>query len=302
MPDVQVNGIQLHYDEQGSGEPMLLIMGLAAQMIAWPPPMLDALQAKGFRVIRFDNRDIGLSTKTDAPRPRRKDVLAAAASARFAKSDYLLSDMADDAAGLLDALGIGSAHVVGVSMGGMIAQELTIRHPEKVRSLTSIMSNTGDRRQGRPATTFLPALRRSMMAPPAETLDQAVDMGVLAWRQISGPQFDEQEIRRLVRAAVERDPDPIGRVRQLLAINASPDRTPALREVTAPTLVIHGLLDRLVTPSGGMATAKAVPGSRLLMFPDMAHDLPRGRIPEIVDAITANAARAGEAAPAAASA
>lgn len=292
MPEVAVNGIQLHYEEQGAGEPMLLIMGLATQMIAWPPALLDALQDNGFRVIRFDNRDIGLSTKTSGPRPRRKDVLAAAASSRLAKSDYLLADMADDAAGLLAALGIEAAHVVGVSMGGMIAQELAIRHPRHVLSLTSIMSNTGNRRQGRPATTFLPALRRSLMAPPAATVEQAVDMGVEAWRQISGPQFDEQEIRRLVRAAVERDPDPVGRVRQLLAINASPDRTPGLKRLTMPTLVIHGLLDKLVTPSGGMATAKAVPGSRLLMFPDMAHDLPRGRIPEIVDAITQNAARA----------
>ncbi len=291
MPQAQVNGIELYYEEQGEGEPLLLIMGLATQMIAWPPTMLEALVAAGFRVIRFDNRDIGLSTKTEG-QPGRKDVIAGLASKRLARASYTLADMAQDAAGLLAHLDIDSAHVVGASMGGMIAQELTINHPERVRSLTSIMSNTGSRRSGQPATKFLPELRRSLMAQTAATREDAVDLGVESWRAISGPHFDEAEIREMVTYALDRDFDPLGRIRQLMAINASPDRTRGLRAIQAPTLVIHGMLDRLVSPSGGVATTRAVPGSRLLMFPDMAHDLPRSRIPEIVEAIVANARRA----------
>jgi pimeloyl-ACP methyl ester carboxylesterase len=292
MAEAQVNGITIHYDEQGEGEPMLLIMGLATQLIAWPPRLLDALSAHGFRVVRFDNRDIGLSHKHHESIPQRADVLRGLASGRLARSHYLLADMAADAAGLLDHLGIDSAHVVGVSMGGMIAQELTLEHPDRVRSLCSIMSNTGDRIHGRPAPSIMPGLGRSMVAKRPTDRDAAIALGVETWRQISGPGFDEEEIRGLVTMAVERDPEPYGRIRQLLAIQASPDRTRRLRDVTAPTLVIHGLLDRLVSPSGGMATARAIPGSRLLMFPDMAHDLPRGRIGEIADAIAENAARA----------
>ena len=151
MPKVDVNGIALHYEEQGGGEPILLIMGLATQLIAWPPTLLDGLAESGFRVIRFDNRDIGLSAKTEGPPPVASDLLRGVASKRLAKSDYLLSDMADDAAGLIEALGLEKSHVVGVSMGGMIAQELAIRHPDKVATLTSIMSNTGSKRHGRPA-------------------------------------------------------------------------------------------------------------------------------------------------------
>jgi pimeloyl-ACP methyl ester carboxylesterase len=292
MPEADVNGIRIHFEERGEGEPMLLVMGLATQLIAWPPALLDALVDHGFRIIRFDNRDIGLSSKMDDAVPQRKDVLRSLAGRRLAKSEYLLGDMADDAVGLLDHLGIESAHVVGVSMGGMISQELAIDYPTRVRSLCSIMSNTGNKRQGRPATSMYPELRRTMMQPRPTDREGAIAAGLDAWRQISGPMFDEADVRGMIEEAISRDPDPYGRIRQLIAINASPDRTARLRELRMPTLVIHGLLDRLVSPSGGMATAKAVPGSRLLMFPDMAHDLPRNRIGEIADAIAQNAARA----------
>ncbi len=292
MPEAQVNGITLHYDEKGEGEPMLLIMGLATQMIAWPPAFLDALSGHGFRVIRFDNRDIGLSHKHHERRPQRGEVIRGLASGRLAKADYLLEDMAADAAGLLDHLGLDSAHVVGVSMGGMIAQELALGHPDRVRSLCSIMSNTGDKVHGRPLPSIMPGLGRSMVARRPENREAAIALGVETWRQISGPGFDEDEVRAMVTQSVERDPEPYGRIRQLLAIQASPDRTRRLHDLRMPTLVVHGLLDRLVAPSGGMATARAIPGSRLLMFPDMAHDLPRNRIGEIVDAIAVNTARA----------
>jgi pimeloyl-ACP methyl ester carboxylesterase len=292
MPKVDVNGIALHYEEQGGGEPILLIMGLATQLIAWPPTLLDGLAESGFRVIRFDNRDIGLSAKTEGPPPVASDLLRGVASKRLAKSDYLLSDMADDAAGLIEALGLEKSHVVGVSMGGMIAQELAIRHPDKVATLTSIMSNTGSKRHGRPAASFYGELRKSFLGPRPTNREEAVEVGLNAWKQISGPHLDEAELRSMIETAIERDPDPIGRVRQIAAILASPDRTSSLRELDVPTLVIHGLIDRLVTPSGGVATAKAIRGSRLLMFPDMAHDLPRPRIPEILDAIVTNARRA----------
>ncbi len=294
MTSAQVGGITLEYDIHGpdDGETILLVMGLATQMIAWPLPFVELLTDAGYRVVRFDNRDIGMSSKTPGPRPRRGEVVRALASSRLAHSDYLLSHMAADAIGLLDHLGIDRAHVVGASMGGMIAQELAIGHPERVRSLVSIMSNTGDGRHGRTSAKLLPQLRRTMLAPPARTREEALERALLSWRQISGPHFDEDRFRVLVEESIERSADTVGSTRQLLAIQASPDRTPGLRRVTAPTLVIHGLRDRLVLPSGGIATAKAVRGSRLLMFPDMAHDLPVPRFGEIAGAIVENARRA----------
>jgi pimeloyl-ACP methyl ester carboxylesterase len=210
-------------------------------------------------------------------------------SRRFAKASYLISDMADDAAALLDCLEIERAHVVGVSMGGMIAQSLTIQYPERVSSLTSIMSNTGDRRYGRVHPKLATKVRKVRSKSP----DDYIDTQVLIFRMIAADHFDEEEIRTLAAESLARDYDPAGVARQMQAIAASPDRTEALRSVTAPTLVIHGLRDRLVMPSGGIATAKAIPGSRLLMFPDMAHDLPRPRWGEIVEAIVQNAERGG---------
>lgn len=288
MTSADIGGVTIEYDIRGEGQPLLLVMGLGAQLIHWPDEFVTQLADRGFRVIRFDNRDIGLSTKMPGTPPGRARTIGGLLSRRLAKSEYLLSDMADDAAGLLDHLGIERAHVVGVSMGGMIAQSLTIGHPAKVASLTSIMSNTGDRRHGKPAMALIRRAPQLLNSDPEKMLDNGVAIG----RLISGPHFDEKAERELIQRAVERDGDATGTARQIMAISASPDRTAGLRKVTAPTLVIHGLRDVLVLASGGIATAKAVANSRLLMFPDMGHDLPRQRWDEVIDAIVANTERA----------
>jgi pimeloyl-ACP methyl ester carboxylesterase len=291
MAAIDANGITIEYDVHGAdaGDPLLLVMGLGGQLIAWPLEFVNILVERGFRVVRYDNRDSGLSTMIDAPPPTTRQMVLSTISKRFAKhATYTLADLADDAAGLLDALGIERAHVVGASMGGMISQTLAIRHRDKTASLTSIMSNTGDRRHGRAAFGLLRSLSKLMSDDPVLAVDRGVEMA----RLTSGPHFDERVAREQVTAACERSYNPAGTGRQALAISASPDRTAALGTVTVPTLVIHGLADRLVRSSGGVATAKAVPGSRLVMYPDMAHDLPRPRWPEIADEIEMNARRA----------
>jgi len=291
MTAAQCNGITIEYETYGEGEPLLLVMGLGGQLVAWPIDWVQRFVDLGFQVIRFDNRDIGLSTKMPGKPPGIARVIAAALSRRFAKSPYLLSDMADDAAALLDHLGIDRAHVVGISMGGMISQSLAIQHPQRVASLTSIMSNTGDRKNGK----IHRSLYRPFLKTIAKTRDEAVAKGVEGFRLISGPHFseDEAELRAILEAALGRSWDNEGTARQTMAITASPDRTSALGSLTVPTLVIHGLVDPLVMPSGGIATAKAIPGSRLLTFPDMGHDLPKVRWVEMIDAIVDNTRRAG---------
>jgi pimeloyl-ACP methyl ester carboxylesterase len=284
-----VNGITIEYDTVGDGQPLLLVMGVGGQLVAWSAQWLQRFVERGFRVIRFDNRDIGLSTTFDDIPVSRARLARAALSPRSTRAPYLVDDMADDAAGLLDHLGVGRAHVVGVSMGGMIGQALAIRHPERVASLTSVMSNTGDRRHGRPSPTLLGRLARASARTPGE----AVEQSVVLFRLISGPHFDEAEVRAAVSQAFARRFDVAGTMRQTLAVLASPDRTRALAGVRAPTLVVHGLLDPLVRPSGGIATVRAVPGARLVMFPDMGHDMPRPRWDEIVEGIAANARRGG---------
>ena len=260
-------------------------MGLGAQLIAWPEGFVELFVDKGFRVIRFDNRDIGLSTKIDSPPPTIRQLLLATAHHRFAKPAYFLSDMADDAAALLDHLGIAKAHIVGASMGGMIAQSIAIGHPDRVLSLTSIMSNTGDRKHGK----IKLRLMRKMPKVLAQSRKDPVAGGIVTGRLVSGPHFDEAKAREEITAALARNADATGSARQTVAIAGSPDRTEALGKVTVPTLVIHGMVDPLVKPSGGIATAKAIPGAKLLMFPDMGHDLPENRWQEVVEAITANA-------------
>jgi pimeloyl-ACP methyl ester carboxylesterase len=282
------NGFQLEYDIHGEGEPLLLVMGLGAQMIAWPLDFVAMLTAAGFRVIRFDNRDIGLSTKVDAPAPTRRQLLVAVVRPQRAKAAYTLNDMADDTAGLLDHLGVDRTHVVGASMGGMIAQAMAIRHPLRVASLTSIMSNTGDRKNGRIKRRLLRKLPRLMSRSP----EDAVDKGVEMFRLISGPHFDATLARQMAEEAIARSYCPDGAARQSVAAAASPDRTWDLGRVRVPTLVVHGLLDPLVLPSGGMATARAVPGSKLVMYPDMGHDLPRQRWDDIVAEIVSTARKA----------
>ena len=293
MTAARIGSMTIEYDVSGTGEPLLLVMGLSCQLIHWPDEFVQMLVDRGFQVIRFDNRDIGLSTKTTGAAPSVGRTIGSLLSKRLARSEYTLSDMAGDAAGLLDHLGIESAHVVGVSMGGMIAQSLAIEHPAKVASLTSIMSNTGDRRNGRVSLALARRMPRYLKNTPETRFANALAID----RLISGAVFDATAAGALIERAHARDADPLGTTRQSAAIAASPDRTAGLRTVKAPTLVIHGLMDPLVLPSGGIATAKAVPGSRLLMFPDMGHDMPIKRWPKIVEAITTNARRAPVTAP-----
>lgn len=285
---MQANGITIEYDEQGSGEPLLLVMGLGGQLTDWPQGFVDLISDRGFRVIRFDNRDSGLSTESTGRVPTIWQLAQAVVFRRQLASDYRLSDMADDAAALLAAINVDSAHVVGVSMGGMIAQTMAIQHPERVRSLTSIMSTTGSRKVGQPTKRLVAKFVRRKPATRATAIDDAVE----TFRNICGPTFDETEFRELAKASAERSFRPNGTARQMAAILASGDRTDELVRLDVPTLVVHGLLDPLVLPTGGIATADAVPGSRLLMFNDMAHDLPRTRWVEMADAIAQNATRA----------
>jgi pimeloyl-ACP methyl ester carboxylesterase len=265
--------------------PVLLIMGLGTQMLGWPDGFCATLADRGMHVIRFDNRDIGLSTHmTNAPAP---DV-GAALTGDSSSASYKLSDMAVDTVGLLDALELLSAHVVGASMGGMIAQTVAIEHPDRVRSLTSIMSSTGDPSVGQATRPAMAAL----LSPPAASREQAIERTLAIVRVIGSPGFalDEAEIRRRTGLAYDRSNDPVGVARQLVAIAASGDRTAALRGVAAPTLVVHGADDPLVDVSGGRATARAIAGAELVVFDGMGHDLPRAlwaelsrRIGELVE-------------------
>lgn len=289
MPQVEANGITLEYDIRGEGDPLLLVMGLGEQLTGWTDEFVDLFVDEGFKVIRFDNRDIGLSTQGTWTPPKLAKTLTAMITRRPLKGvGYTVVDMADDAAGLLDALGIESAHIVGLSMGGMIVQELAINHPTRVRSMCSIMSNVGDRKSG----GIKASLAKNVVRRPASTRENAVDENVRLFGLVSGPHFDADEHRVRATAAVERSFTPDGFDRQAAAIAGTRDRTELLGAVTAPTLVIHGLVDPLVKPSGGVATAMAIPGSRLLALPDMAHDLPEPRLHEICDAILANIRRA----------
>lgn len=287
MASVQANGITIEYEEQGSGDPLLLVMGLGGQLIDWPQGFVDLIADEGFRVIRFDNRDSGLSTEFTSTPPSTAQLAKAMVLKKLLQADYLISDFADDSVGLLDALGLESAHVVGVSMGGMIAQAMAIEHPDRVRSLTSIMSSTGSRRVGQPSAKLI----RKTARRPIPTRATAVELALETFREVCGPTFDPEEFRSMAQASIDRSFRPAGTARQTAAIMASNDRTLGLERLRVPTLVIHGMLDRLVKPSGGVATARAVPGSRLLMFNDMAHDLPRTRWAEMAEEIARNARR-----------
>ncbi len=293
MPNVTANGIQIEYDTFGdsSAPPLLLIMGLGAQMILWDEEFCEQLAAKGHYVIRFDNRDIGLSTKIDeAGVPDIMQAMGAMASGAEIESPYTLDDMADDAAGLLDALGIDKAHVCGASMGGMIAQTIAIRHPDRVSSLTSIMSTTGDRNLPQAEPDAMAVL----LTPAPTEREAAIEHSMNIWRTIgsSGFPLDEERTRNRATLSFDRCFHPEGMARQLVAILAHGDRTPALGSVTAPTLVIHGVTDPLVPVECGRATAKAVPGADLLEIEGMGHDMPVGAWPQIVDAISAHVSKA----------
>ncbi len=282
------NGIELSYQEMGDpdGEPLLLVMGLATQMIAWDETFCGMLAERGFRIVRFDNRDIGRSTKIEsAGVPRRADLMLG----RRGGAPYLLRDMAADTTGLMDHLGIESAHLVGASMGGMIAQTVAIEHPERVRSLVSVMSNTGSRWTGMPSRRAMAVL----LGRPPRGREAAIERAVKTFRVIGSPgfPFEEERVRQISGRSYDRGHSGAGVLRQLYAITASGDRTQALRGVRAPTTVIHGNRDPLVRPAGGRATARAIPGARLKMIDDMGHDLPRQLWSSFVEEIAANAAR-----------
>jgi len=290
-----VNGIELCYQEMGDpeGEPLLLVMGLATQMIAWDEELCAMLAERGFRVVRFDNRDIGRSTKLrNASVPSMLDL----AIGRRGTAPYLLRDMAVDTIGLMDHLGVESAHLVGASMGGMIAQTVAIEHPERTRSLVSIMSTTGSRRVGHPSYRTFGLL---LGERPRER-EAMVERVVKTFKLIGSPgyPFEEERVRDLAGRSYDRGHSAAGIARQLHAITASGDRTSGLRQLDLPALVIHGKNDVLVNPSGGRATAKAIPDARLKMVDGMGHDLPRALWPTFVEEIAANAARAPKPEPA----
>jgi pimeloyl-ACP methyl ester carboxylesterase len=269
-----VGDVDLCYDTFGdAADPaMLLVMGLGFQLVHWPEEFCRLLADEGFFVIRFDNRDAGRSTHL----PGRR---------------YTLEDMADDAVGLLDVLEIDSAHVVGASLGGMIAQTMAIRHPDRVRSLASLMSTTGRRGAGR---TSLRVFRHAVGRRPRSE-EEAIERRIRVFRAIGSTGFDQdvEEIRRVTALAFRRDPDAReARRRQHRALRAAGDRTRDLRRLTLPTVVIHGTEDRMCHPSGGRATAEAIPGAHLELVEGMGHDLPPGAFPRLVEAITATAHRA----------
>jgi pimeloyl-ACP methyl ester carboxylesterase len=287
----RVGDIDICYETFGDpGDPaMLLIMGLGTQMVAYHDDFCAELAGRGFFVIRHDNRDIGRSTHLDgAPTPSLVQL-----AKRDRGSAYTLADMAEDSVGVLDCLGIEKAHIVGTSMGGMIAQTIAIRHPERTLSLVSIMSNTGGFWNGQPALTMYAVLLRPSPGDRDGFVEHAVDM----FTKIGGSGYEPEveDLRHIATVSFDRGHDARGSQRQLAAIVADRDRSPQLRKLDVPATVIHGADDKLVRPSGGRATAKAIPGARLVIIPGMGHGLPRGAWPTIIGAITDTADRAAQA-------
>jgi pimeloyl-ACP methyl ester carboxylesterase len=290
--------IDIAYERLGRpGDPVvLLVMGLAAQMIHWPDGFVDALVARDLQIIRFDNRDAGHSTHfTDGPAPD----LPAALAGDFASVSYSLSDMAADAVGLLDTLHLPAAHVVGASMGGAIAQTLAIEHPTRVLSLTSIMSTTGNAAVGQAHPATLAAI---FSGPPATTRQAAIDLRLRVTTLVGSPAYptDTARVAEAAGLAWDRDNDPLAMARQAVASVASGDRTERLRESAVPALVIHGTADTMSDVSGGRATAEAIPGAELVLIDGMGHDLPPGlwdrladRIAALVDRVTRGGAASG---------
>lgn len=282
-------GITLCYETFGNPEDpaVILIMGLSTQMIGWDEEFCEMIARQGFFVVRFDNRDIGLSTKLDFPPPTVGQLVRR----RFRPEQYVLSDMATDVIGLMDRLGIETAHIGGLSMGGMIAQTLAIEHPERVLSLCSMMSNTGSRRSGQPGLRVYGHFLRRVPRDREGAIAHTVALFRLVGSR--GKLRDLGEIRRKVERSYDRSFSPAGGARQLAAILKSGSRSHLLGQIKVPTVVIHGTADRLISPSGGRATAAAIPGAELIMIKDMGHDLPRPLWPRITDAIV-ECARRGE--------
>jgi pimeloyl-ACP methyl ester carboxylesterase len=281
-------GITLCYERFGdpSDPTVLLVMGLATQMIAWHDDFCEELAGRGFHVVRFDNRDVGRSTHMDFPPPTTKQLI----TRRFRPEQYRLGDMGEDAAGLIRELDLAPAHVVGVSMGGMIAQTLAAEHPELVRSLTSMMSSTGSRWFGRPA----PSVYKYLLRPPPRNREAYIDRSAEIFGIVGSTGFerDEEYIRDRAGRAFDRGHSLAGGGRQLGAVLASGDRTKRLKQIRVPTLVIHGTVDKLINPSGGRATARAIPGAKLRLIEGMGHDLPRGAWPQLIEAIVEHARQA----------
>ncbi len=288
MPLISTRNLTLCYDSVGTGEPLLLIMGLGAQMVAWDPLFCQLLARRGFRVIRFDNRDVGQSEKLDSlPVPRIGPLLARALIGLPVDMPYGVGDMASDVIDLMDALELDAAHLVGASMGGMIAQQVVIDHPSRVRSLTSIMSSSG----ARPVQWLTrPRALRALLAPAPKDRDQAMDRAERTLRALAGPPPAAADIARSRHHAAlawERGTYPRGFVRQLAATVTAPSRRRALGEVRVPSLVLHGGRDPLVVPLGGRLTAWAIPGARFRLLPGVGHYLPEALWPTLCDEIAA---------------
>ena len=291
MPKVTANGIDIHYEEHGdsSAPPMLLIMGFGAQLTLWPDELVEELAKHGFRVIRYDNRDIGLSHKFDGVKaPGILKMTLLSKLGLTPKVPYTLGDMADDGAGLLDALGIDKAHIVGASMGGMIAQHFAARHADKCLSLTSVFSTTGNPKLP-PAR---PEAMKALITRPKSTEEEVlVDHGVMLARTIGSPGYpaDEERLRERTRTSVRRSFYPEGPTRHLSAIVADGDRRAMLKNVKVPTLVLHGEDDPLVPVEGGRDTAASIPGAQIKTIPGWGHDLPLELVDEVAGAIAAHA-------------
>lgn len=293
MPNARANGIQIEYETFGdpNDRPLLLIMGLGAQMVLWEEAFCEALASQGHFVVRFDNRDVGLSTKLDEHgAPNVLDLIQRSRAGEAVAAPYSLDDMADDAAGLLDAIGLDDAHVCGASMGGMIAQTLAIRHPARLRSLISIMSTTGNPTLPPPT----PEAMAVLLTPPPSDRAGNIERSVAAWKVIGSPSFgfDADRIRRRAARQFDRCFHPAGVSRQIAAITTNGSRVEALRSVATPTLVIHGDADPLVPVEGGHDTAKSVPGAELLLIEGMGHDLHPHIWSRLVRAVSEHTAKA----------
>jgi pimeloyl-ACP methyl ester carboxylesterase len=290
MSRVAANGIQIEYETFGnpSGRPLLLVIGLGGQMIQWDDDLCKDLAEHGHYVIRFDNRDVGLSTKfEEAGVPNLTEIFGKIMQGEKIEPPYTLEDMADDAVGLLDTLGIPKAHICGMSMGGMIAQTIAIRHPSRILSLVSIYSTSGNPKVPQPK----PEVIGMLIAPPPNEREANIEHMLGVFKTIAGPGFplDEEWTRKIMAESYDRCFYPQGVVRQLVAILTQVNRAPALASVKAPTLVVHGTDDPLVSVEGGRDTAKAIPGARLMLIEGMGHDLPHGGAwPQIVKAIAAH--------------
>ena len=284
-----MNGIQIAYETFGDrgGRPLLMVMGLGAPMLTWHPDLCNLLAGHGFFVIRFDNRDVGRSTHLhEAAQP---DIRAALGHGDISSAAYTLDDMAEDGFGLLDALGLTVAHVLGASLGGMIAQTMAVRHPERVLSLTSIMSTPS------PAlANTTPEAGAALMRPPATSREGSITRSIDIARIIGSPGYppDNEWRAELAGRIWDQGVDPAGVMRQWMAILASGDRTEAVRAIRIPTLVVHGDSDPLVNVAAGRRTAELISGAELMVVPGMGHDLPRPVWPALADAVSALADRA----------